>query len=140
MAWDTPGQPYTVIHTAALGGFPAHGALVVVFTTPAVTTPPTSGVGSFAVADYQGPTAARSGALSLTPCDFTVGVTGQGGTYDVFANDTGPSGYFTLDYEESGYLELSPSTTYYLNVENPMGCSPGPDCDVIVTLTKQRGT
>ena len=138
MPYDDPNGGFaTYTYTDQDGGFPANGALVVQFTTPAIATPPTSGQGFIALAEYGGPTALRKGSLSATPCDFTGGIGGFG----VF-NGTGPTIAFTVDFTSKGSppIELQPNTTYYLNVENPLGCSPGPTCDVKVTLTKQPGT
>lgn len=135
-------SPYTCNCSGV--GFPAKGALVVRFTTPAITMPPTSGVANIAFVEFEGPPAARSGSLSTTPCDFTTGITGQAGLSSVFAGDVGPTIYFTIGYKKSGCLELQPSTTYYLNAENYyMGtatCSNPSVCDVKVVLTAQPGT
>lgn len=145
IAWDTPGQGASFAYTYDTGGFAAKDALIVRFTTPAVPVPPTGRVhpASIGLVEYMGSPTQRSGSLSTTPCDFTTGITGQPGLSSVFADDVGPKVYFTLDYEDSGFLELQPSTTYYLNVDNYDGttltCS-NPTCDVKVTLTKQPGT
>jgi len=145
IAWDTPGQGASFAYTYNNGGFAAKDALVVRFTTPAVPVPPTGkvGVASIGFVEYMGSPTQRSGSLSTIPCDFTTGITGQPGLSSVFANDVGPKVYFTLDYKQSGFLELQPSTTYYLNADNYGGstltCS-NPTCDVKVTLTKQPGT
>lgn len=124
-------------------GFPATGALVVRFTTPSFTSPPTSGLASIALVEFEGPPTPRSGALSLTPCDFTGGITGQPGFSGVFSGDVGPDVDFTIDYKNPQYLELQPDTTYYLNVNNTYNgqnecTSPAGVCDVKVTLTAQR--
>jgi hypothetical protein len=138
MAWDTAGSPYTVAYTYNTGGFAGNGALVVVFTTPSVTTPPTSGKGNIGTVEFSGPPAERKGSLSTTPCDFTTGIIQPNVPSTVFDTDE-PTIYFTLGYTKTGYLQLQPNTTYYWN-EKTTGCSPGPTCDVKITLTKQPGT
>jgi hypothetical protein len=126
-------MPYTCVCSGV--GFPSKGALVVRFTT---------GVGSIALSEFEGPTATRSGSLSTSPCDFTTGITGQAGISSMFANTTSVDTYFTLGYQNPGTLELQPSTTYYLNVENhydgAFTCSNPSVCDVKVTLEPQPGT
>ena len=113
------------------------------FTTPAVTTPPTRGIGSISLVEFSGPPTTRTGSISTTPCDFTTGITGQAGVSSAFV-DSEPKVYFTLGVEHTGYLQLQPSTTYYLNVENIYNgtptCTATSTCDVKVTLTKQPGT
>jgi hypothetical protein len=150
LAWTEPSSvgytynmmPFTCVSDGV--GFPSKGALVVRFTTPAITVPPTHGVGSIALSEFEGPTAARSGSLSTSPCDFTTGITGQAGLSSVFANTNSVDTYFTLGYQNPGTLELQPSTTYYLNVENYANggftCSNPSVCDVKVTLVPQPGT
>ena len=89
------------------------------FTTPAVPNPPpTSKFGSFQAIQDPGNIAPRNGALSATPCDFTVGITGQSGIY----------------------VQLQPNTTYYVNMYNPSGCGGMPTCDVRVQFAEQPGT
>jgi hypothetical protein len=144
LAWDGPGGVgATSLTTYNSGGFAGNGALVVQFTTPAVTTPPTRGVGSISLVEFSGPPTPRTGALSTTPCDFATGITGQS-VSSTFAGNPEPKFYFTLGMSRPGYIQLQPSTTYYFNVDNFYGgaseCSPGPYCDVKVTLTKQPGT
>jgi hypothetical protein len=142
MAWDTPGNPATVAYTYNTGGFAAHGALVVQFTTPAVPVPPSSGKGNMGTVEFSGGPAVRTGALSTIPCDFTVGITDQPGISTAFATQE-PTIYFTLGYKKSAYLQLQPNTTYYWNEENIYNgtntCS-DPTCDVKITITKQPGT
>jgi hypothetical protein len=145
LAWDGPGGVgATSLTTFDSGGFTGNGALVVQFTTPAVTKPPTRGVASIGLTEFSGPPTPRTGSLSTTPCDFTTGITGQAGLSTTFAGSPAPKFYFTLGMTRPGYIQLQPSTTYYLNVDNFYGgvneCSPGPYCDVKVTLTKQPGT
>jgi hypothetical protein len=138
MNYDDPGGgASTTAYTYNTGGFAANGALVVQFTTPAVPNPPTSKKGQIVVTEFSGPTADRSGSLSTTPCDFTGGIGGNG----VFRGAPSVDIYFTLDYVNPSYpIELQPSTTYYLNMYNTQGCSPGPYCDVKITLTRNPGT
>ncbi len=138
LAWDTAGSPYTVAYTYNTGGFAGNGALVVVFTTPSVTTPPTSGKGNIGTVEFSGPPAERKGALSTTACDFTTGIVQTNVPSTVFDTDE-PTIYFTLGYSKPGYLQLQPNTTYYWN-EKTASCTPGPTCDVKITLTKQPGT
>ena len=146
MVWDNPSGAFdTVAYSSSGGGFAGNGTLVVRFTTPAVPTPPSSGKGSIGVSEYQDPPTPRSGSLSTQPCDFTVGLTGAHGLSTVFAGDIEPIVYFTLGYVKSGYIELQPSTTYYLNVNNYIGstlyCTSGDGtCNVLMTLYKQPGT
>jgi hypothetical protein len=150
LAWTLPsasGDTYNMMQYTCVCsgvGFPSKGALVVRFTTPSIAMPPTSGAGGIYLSEFLGPTAVRSGSLSTSPCDFTTGITGQAGESSVFAGGTSVSINFTLDYQKSGYLELQPSTTYYLNVENYyMGgftCSNPSVCDVKVTLNPPPGT
>jgi len=137
IAYDSPNGAASNVVYSSSAGFAANGALVMQFTTPAVATAPTSGSGSIVLVEFSSAPAARTGSLSMTPCDFTGGI----GGYGAFADDTGPTVNFTLDYKARGiHVELLPGTTYYFNVYNPLGCSPGPDCDVKITLTKQGGT
>jgi hypothetical protein len=138
MAWDTTGSPATVAYTYNTGGFAGNGALVVVFTTPSVTSPPTSGKGNMGTVEFSGPPAQRRGSLSTTACDFTGGITQSGVPSTVFDTQE-PTIYFTLGYNKPGYLQLQPNTTYYWN-ERTDGCVPGPTCDVKITITKQPGT
>ncbi len=145
VAWDGPGGVgATSLTTYNTGGFNGNGALVVQFKTPAITTPPTRGVGSISLVEFSGPPTPRTGSLSTTPCDFGTGITGQAGLSSTFAGNPEPKFYFTLGMSRPGYIQLQPSTTYYLNVDNFYNgtneCSPGPTCDVKVTLTKQPGT
>jgi hypothetical protein len=147
LAWQTPYSsgdtyqmgPYTCVCNGV--GFAAKGALVVRFTTPAVAS--TSGVGSLEIVEFEGPVVARTGAVSTTPCDFTMGL-GQAGASGVFSGDTDPSIYFTLGYPSSSYVELMPSTTYYVNVENTYNgsatCTTSATCDVKVALTPPKGS
>lgn len=121
--------PFAVAYTTA---FTTSTALVVKFTTPAAPVPPpTNGKGNVGTVEFSGPPAHRTGSLSLTPCDFTGGLAGPVST--AFSTDD-PTEYFTFGYAKTGYVELAPNTTYYLN-ERTTGCSPGPDCNVKVTLT-----
>jgi hypothetical protein len=144
MAWSTPGNPATVAYTYNTGGFEAHGALVVQFTTPAVPNPPSSQKGNMGTVEFSGSPALRTGALSTTPCDFTVGITNlpAGVPSTAFATQE-PTIYFTLGYSKPGYLQLQPNTTYYWNEINSYQgtdtCN-NPTCDVKITLTKQPGT
>jgi len=134
LPWTAPQSSLT---TSTIGGFPANGALVVKFTTPAVI-PNAKIQGSFNIVEYQGPPAPRSGSLSATACDFVGGLGGQ----DVFVNDNAPVGYywFSTQTQPKGqnFPVLLPATTYYFNVSNPKGCSPGPDCDLKLTLQLPR--
>jgi hypothetical protein len=144
IAYDGPGGVgATSLTTYNTGGFAATGALVVQFTTPAVTTAPTRGIGSISLVEFSGPPTTRTGSISTTPCDFTTGITGQAGVSSAFV-DSEPKVYFSLGIERSGYLQLQPSTTYYFNVENIYNgaptCTATSTCDVKVTLTKQPGT
>jgi hypothetical protein len=112
------------------------------FTTPAVTGP-TKGVASIGLTEFSGPPTARTGSLSTTPCDFTTGITGQSGASSAFV-DSSPTVYFTLGVQRSGFVQLQPSTTYYINVENryngALTCAANATCDVKITLFKQPGT
>ncbi len=120
------GPTTNIYYSSHNGGFASDGAMVLSFTTPAKTS---AKIGSITLAEYQGSPAARSGSLSMTPCDFAGGI----GGYGVFANDTAPTVRFTLGVKGGVNIELKPSTTYYFNVHNPLGCG-NPTCDVIVTL------
>ena len=150
MVWDNPNGSYeTIAYSTSGGGFSGNGSLVVKFTTPPIpnlptyTTAPNYGKGAIGVSEYQGPPTFRTGSLSTQPCDFSTGITGFPGLSTAFSADVDPIVYFTLGYAKAGYVELQPSTTYYLNVNNYVGsvlyCSSG-TCDVILTLNKQPGS
>jgi hypothetical protein len=146
IAWGPDTEIYTNDFPP---GFEATGALVVEFTTPAAPNPPpTSGSGSLNTINYTTSLAPRAGSLSATPCDFTIGITGQPGISTVF-NSEGPLVPFTLGYVKTSsghggsaqrYAELQPNTTYYLNMYNPLKCPPSSTCDVRVTLEEPPGT
>jgi hypothetical protein len=137
------GIGYTTLYTYNTGGFAGTGALVVQFTTPAVTSPPTRGQGYMTLVEFSGSPTTRTGAISTVPCDFTTGITGQAGASSAFV-DYSPTVYFTLGVQRSGFVQLQPSTTYYINVENryngALTCAANATCDVKITLFKQPGT
>jgi len=126
--------PFSVYYSSQNGGFPANGALVAKFTTPSAK-PNAKAPGQIQLSEFQGSPAARSGSLSATACDFVGGIDGKG----VFVNTTSVGIYFWFSTQTppkgTSYIMLAPATTYYLNVHNPMGCSPGPNWDVKLTLS-----
>jgi hypothetical protein len=130
LPWTPPSSTW---YSAPNGGFAVKGALVASFTTPA-TKPTGKAKGSIVLVEFSGPPADRSGSLSMTACDFVGGIQGKG----VFVNAQGPNiaFWFSSMAQPPGQnlIELQASTTYYLNVHNPLGCSPGPDCDVKIEL------
>ena len=138
------GVGVTSLTTYNTGGFAAAGALVVQFTTPA-TIPPANvrGAGSLGLVEFSGPPTTRTGSISTKPCDFNTGITGQPGLSSAFV-DSEPTVYFTVGIQRGGYIELQPSTTYYMNVENyyngTLTCGATSTCDVKVTLDKMPGT
>ncbi len=139
---DPNGAAYTVAYSSTAGTFAPNGALVLVFTTPAVATPPQA-VGRLTMSEYGSPPAVRQGALSTTPCDFTVGLTNVPGVTSLIGNTEDISDNFTINWEPShggSYIKLLPSTTYYVNLFNPDGCSPSQSCDVKFQLSKVPGT
>ncbi len=103
LPWDgANGIGNTSLTTYNTGGFAATGALVVQFTTPAVTGPPSRGMGSMQLVEFSGPPTTRTGSISTTPCDFTTGITGQPGVSSAFV-DSEPKVYFTLGVKVGGY-------------------------------------
>lgn len=128
MTWGS-----NVVAYSSPPGFTSNGALVVQFTTPSFSTPPTAGKANIGTVEFSGPPALRRGALSTTACDFTVG-NGQAPPLSSVFNEIEPTLNFTVGYQKSGYFELQPNTTYYLNMYNPDGCAPDSNCDVKITL------
>lgn len=135
MAWG--GN--VLANTAASGPLGPNDAIVVRFTTSSITS--STATGQINAYEYQGPTTARMGALSDTPCDFTAGLPMKGGGVSAFAGDVGPSISFMLVAQKSGAVTLLPSTTYYFNLKNFSGCSsPTGSCDMQVHLHKPSGS
>ena len=149
----------TIVYTAPspVNGFGPNDALIVQFTTSSVTT--STSKGNISGVEYNGPTTMRAGALSASPCDFTVGmpkyklksgVVTQCAT-TVVSGATSPSIGFSLAAQPQSSLDcfavLQPNTTYYLNLTNfapppPTGteqCSQSV-CNMQITLTKPVGT
>ena len=143
IAYDDPnGAAYTIAYSSSSGTFAPNGALVLVFTTPAVSTPPQSS-GRLSASEYGSPPAIRQGALSTTPCDFTVGLTNVTGVTSLVGNSEDVNQNFTINWEPAhggSYIKLLPSTTYYLNLYNPDGCTPAASCDMKFQLNKVPGT
>ena len=148
----------TTLYTGNNGTFGPNDAVIVQFTTGSIASPlsGTKGGGSVSIghissAEYQGPTTPRSGSLSTSPCDFTVGLPmGDGCGTTMFSGDTSPSKGFTVTTPPSAgacAATLQPNTTYYWNLTNfvpapPIGtqqCSQSA-CNMIITLNKPSGT
>jgi hypothetical protein len=127
MPWGVNALAYTVDS----GGFGPNDAIVVKFTTSAITTSVKGG--SFNAVEYADPLAPRNGSLSAIPCDFTNGMPLVGGNFSVFANDTAPSSLFSLT-AKTGKALLSPSTTYYINIRN--ASCPSGSCNMQITVNK----
>jgi hypothetical protein len=135
MPWG-PGEQ--VLYTAPAGHLAGNGALVMQFTTPAnPVPPPTKGKTLLYAVEFQDPPAQRGGALSLTPCDFSTGIVAPGTPSTVFSGEE-VSQQYTFGYAKPGVLQLQPKTTYYLNLYT-IGCSPGPTCDMKLSLTPSEG-
>jgi hypothetical protein len=149
----------TILYTASspVNGFGPNDAVIVQFTTSSVTT--STNKGNISAVEYMGPTTPRAGALSASPCDFTVGmpkyklksgVVTQCAT-TVISGATSPSTGFSLVAQPQSSLDcqavLQPNTTYYWNLTNfvpapPTGtqqCSQSL-CNMQITLTKPAGT
>ena len=145
-------------------GFGPNDAVIVQFTTGSFTTSTVSGIGSLSAVEFSGPTSPRAGALSASPCDFTVGmpqyqwstknsVAKQCNT-TVFSGTMGPQVGFSvatltdLATQKSTTCQvlLQPNTTYYWNLTNfspppPIGstqCNQS-TCNMRITLTKPVG-
>jgi hypothetical protein len=152
------------IKTGNSGGFGANDALIVQFTTGSFTTSTLTGFGSLSGVEFGGPTTPRSGALSASPCDFSVGmpmykwsnrnlVTTQCAT-TAFSANAGPGiGFSVASLPElatqkstSCQALLQPNTTYYWNLTNfspapptgTQGCSQS-FCDMLITFSKPVG-
>jgi hypothetical protein len=135
MPWG-PGEQ--VLYTALAGHLAGNGALVVQFTTPAnPVPPPTRGKTLLYAVEFQDPPAQRGGALSLSRCDFLIGIVAPGAPPTLFSGQ-GVNQQYTFGYAKPGFLQLQPETTYYLNLYT-IGCSPGPTCDMKVSLTPSEG-
>jgi hypothetical protein len=152
------------IDTSSGVSFGPNDAVIVQFTTGSFTTSTVSGIGSISAVEFGGPTTPRSGALSASACDFTVGVptykwstksgvASQCGT-TVFSGVMGPAAGFSvatltdLASQKSTICQalLQPNTTYYWNLTNfspppPSGttqCNQSA-CNMRITLTKPVG-
>jgi hypothetical protein len=159
---NSNGQPMwgsnSNAYTANNGSFGPNDAVIVVFTTSSVTT--STATGSINGAEYGGPTVGRSGALSTSPCDFTVGLpkyklnkTGQLSqcATTVFSGDPYPAASFSLLAQPQSQLTcqaiLQPNTTYYWNLTNfsppppngTQGCGQSL-CNMLMNLKKPTGT
>jgi hypothetical protein len=144
--------------------FGPNDAVIVQFTTGSFTTSTVSGIGSLSAVEFSGPTSPRAGALSASPCDFTVGmpqyqwstknsVAKQCNT-TVFSGTMGPQVGFSvatltdLGSQKSTTCQvlLQANTTYYWNLTNfspppPIGstqCNQSA-CNMRITLTKPVG-
>jgi hypothetical protein len=129
--WGTSQLYYSV----NVGGFGPNDAIVVKFTTSAVTGATSKGY--VQTVEYSDPLAPRTGSLSANPCDFGTGLPKVGGGSTVFQNDTAPWEYFSLNNPKTGAATLLPSTTYYFNISNA-SCSGS--CNIQVTFTKPSGS
>jgi len=114
--------------------FGPNDAVIVQFTTGSFTTSTVTGLGVISGVEFAGPTSARGGALSASPCDFTVGLPkyqlgGKGApkvcATTVFSGVTGPSVSFSvgaaqtdLTLASSCQPLLQTNTTYYWNLTN----------------------
>jgi hypothetical protein len=131
---------------ATNGSWKPNDAVVVQFTTGSLTTTQTN-LGNIGAAQYVDPDASRYGALSTTPCDFTVGLPLRkcAGTYSIFASNVAPSIGMSMIDSGSCVALLQPNTTYYFNMTtvNPAtgqtACTTA-TCNMMVNLTKPKGT
>jgi hypothetical protein len=136
IGWGSAQKVYTVNS----GGFGPNDAVVVRFTTGSITT--SFNKGNISAVEFADPPSYRSGSLSDTPCDFTVGLPLVGGGSSVFANDQGPFLYFTVFNRKSGAATLQANTTYYFNIINMPGstCQATGSCNMDMVLNKPSGS
>jgi len=134
----------TVVNAPTMG---PNDALIIQFTTSSVTT--ATGKGTISAYEYAGPTTARAGALSASPCDFSVGLPKYQSANTTWFNYQNPSFSFTLFNPLRNYPTLAPNTTYYLNITNFVPAPPDPtgtqncnvgNCPMQTTLTKPSGS
>jgi hypothetical protein len=147
VAWGGSG------YTSTAGSFGPTDAVVVRFTTGSLTTTQTN-TGSIQAVEYLDPQATRFGALSNTPCDFTVGLpkrtnkspTGCG--YSTLGTgQVNPVAGLSMMDAGSCVVVLQPNTTYYWNLSNvdpvtgASACSSSTGhCNMLITLIKPPGT
>jgi hypothetical protein len=133
-SWAAPSRKFT---TGAGSSFGSNDAVVVRFTTGALTMPGKKG--NITAAEYSTSPSARIATLSASACDFGNGIfppasTQQGNTITQYFSVGGSpvSGYYPV---------LQPNTTYYLNIMNvtPSSCQLNGICDMYVDLTKPAG-
>jgi hypothetical protein len=144
-------------------GFGPNDALIVQFTTGSFTTSTTGGLGALSGVEFSGPTTPRAGALSTSPCDFTVGMAEYSWKSKIsapgqcnktaFSGFTGPSVGFSVaalgdmtSSSTSCQALLQPNTTYYWNLTNFTPAPPNGTqqcnqsaCNMRITLTKPVG-
>jgi len=133
MAWGSN----VLANTENSGPFGSNDAIVVRFTTSGVTS--ATGSGQVNAYEFDGPPTTRTGSLSLTPCDFTVGLPTKGGGMSAFAGEVAPSVTTMLVAQKSGALTLQTNTTYYFNIRNTSGCSTS-SCNMQIHLKKPSGS
>jgi hypothetical protein len=137
----------TIIKPPQSPNFGPNDALIVQFTTSSVTTSTTTG--NISAVEYGDPTTQRAGALSASPCDFTVGLPKVNSGSRTIFNGWNPSFSFTVSNPLTGKAMLQPNTTYYLNITNFVPAPPNTPsaqmcgtstCNMQITLVKPSGT
>jgi hypothetical protein len=113
-------------------------AIVVVFTTGSSTS---ANYSRLVAGEWAGtnPTT-RIAVLSPNPCDWTNGVPGP--NFYTHANNSQLSFYFNVGQPSpNNFPELSPNTTYYLNVMNAPNpsCAANGACEMFFSLYKGNG-
>ena len=150
----------TLVYTSNSGSFGPNDAVIVQFTIGGTASDPDA-TGNISAVEYNGPVTYRSGALSASPCDFTVGLpavhwnaTGtivkQCSTTVISQSQTPSAGFTvaTTPPNSSCAAVLDRNRTYFFNLTN---FAPGPPpngtqqctgsaCNMLITLKKPSGS
>ena len=122
-----PVQSGVRAFSSGSGAFGNGTALVAQFTTGSRT-----GFGRIATVEFNGQPTPRTAVLAASACDF--GVQQYAGSTQVAM---APTIVFSVGPNAYGYPQLSPNTTYYLNIENKNNgsdsCASG-DCPMSIDL------